>query len=82
MRNIKTARLVPALVVAAALAGPAQAESGVTPTSAVAAQTSPPPAPPRPSPLQDDRPETTWQELRTSVTGDKPLGDGSGLVTL
>ncbi len=90
------AGLAAALVVGSALAGPARAETvaatgsaqtGPVPTSpapasAVAAQTSPPPAPPRPSPLQEDRPETTWQELRASVTGDKPLGDGTGLVTL
>jgi len=58
------------------------APTSPAPASAVAAQTSPPPAAPRPSPLQEDRPETTWQELRASVTGDKPLGDGTGLVTL
>ncbi len=49
-------RVLPALIVLAALAGPAAA--------------------------QDERPETTWTELRPSVVGERPIKDGAGLVSL
>lgn len=35
-----------------------------------------------PASAQDERPETTWTELRPSVLGDRPIRDAAGLVAL
>ncbi len=35
-----------------------------------------------PAAAQDERPETTWTELRPSVVGERPIRDGAGLVSL
>jgi sulfur-oxidizing protein SoxY len=35
-----------------------------------------------PAAAQDERPETTWTELRPSILGERPIRDGAGLVSL
>ncbi len=35
-----------------------------------------------PAAAQEERPETTWTELRPSVLGERPIRDGAGLVSL